>query len=160
MDKLLDLLFDQTWWLVLALAVYGFCWATYRDLYANEPSRKRWIGYLAQNTWSNRYRKVLGNMLDWVDARLTPEISDPEKLEAGRGAGGVVTRAVEPLAAARRRLSDPERDRVLGGDQPGWRDRVAGADRRRRAGLAPGCGNRPAGGIVRSGDNRPAGAKR
>ena len=78
MNKLLELLFGMPWWLVLALGVYGFCFATYRDLYAHEPSRKRWIGYLTQNTWSNRYRKLLGNMLDWVDARLTPEISDQD----------------------------------------------------------------------------------
>ena len=78
MDKLLERLVGTPWWLVLAIAVYGFCWAIYRDLPAHEPSRKRWIGYLAQNTWSNRYRKLLGTMLDWVDARLTPEISNQD----------------------------------------------------------------------------------
>jgi len=77
LEKLLELLFGSPWWLVLTLGVYGVCWATYKDLPDKEPSRKRWIGYLTQNTWSNRYRKLLRNMLDWVDAWLTPEISDP-----------------------------------------------------------------------------------
>ena len=73
---LLELLVGQTWWLVLAIAVYGIYWTIYGDLYKHEPSRKRWIDYLDQNTWSNRYRDLLERMLDRIDERLTPEFND------------------------------------------------------------------------------------
>lgn len=76
MDAVLELIFGSPWQLTAAVAVYGLCAATYRDLWKHEPARKRWIGYLIQNSWSRRYREILRHILDWIDARLTPEIAE------------------------------------------------------------------------------------
>lgn len=78
MEKVLELLFGSPWQLIVAIAVYGLLAATYKDLWKSEPARKRWIGYLIQDTWSRRYRDILEHALNWLDARLTPEIATGE----------------------------------------------------------------------------------
>jgi hypothetical protein len=74
LDKVLELLFGSPWQVIVAIAVYGLFSATYKDLWKSDPARKRWIGYLIQDTWSRRYRDILEHALNWLDARLTPEI--------------------------------------------------------------------------------------
>ncbi|MEO1492868.1 MAG: hypothetical protein AAFV19_12005 [Pseudomonadota bacterium] len=76
MEPILELLFGSPWQLVVAMGIYGLLASTYKDLWKHDVARKRWTGYLIQNTWSRRYKDLLGHILNWIDVRLTPEIED------------------------------------------------------------------------------------
>ncbi|MFK7944958.1 MAG: hypothetical protein AB8B85_18895 [Paracoccaceae bacterium] len=56
----------------MASTIYAFCLATWWDLWKSDLARERWIDYLYHN---HRYRSIMGGILDWIDARLTPEIA-------------------------------------------------------------------------------------